>query len=343
MRSATVCLILLSLVAAAHADKIAIIEIEISGDAAPELAAPVAGSIATGLAAEGAEVVTLEDVRVALRDTPELVGCTSTTCLARIGEKLGASRFVRATIDGTGAAYSLVLFLMSADETDGIVKRVDELCAGCTVTEVNELATKTAARLLSEDAPAGLAVVIATAPPGANILVDGNSVGTSPYTGRLAPGPHTVSARLDGYLETQKQVTVTANATAAQNFELSLTPAPAIPEQPERGPRYRVWKWVAGSGAVVWLASGIALIAIDGNQTCDRALVDVPGGGQVQGQCPEVYDTALAGVLSVGVGVGLGAASGWMFYKDHQTQTAVPSASIRPTHGGGVATLRWTF
>lgn len=326
---------------AAHADKIAIIGIEVVGDAAPELSAQLARSTATGLEAEGAQVVSLEDVRVSLRSSQELIGCASTACLQRVGELVGASRFVRAKMESIGAAYTVELILMSAGEGDGVVKRIEDTCTACTVTELNELATKTAARLLSE--PARSAVVIATVPPGANVLVDGESVGESPYTGTLAPGDHTVVARLDGYGVGEKQIKVLAGTPEAQDFVLSLPPSAAIGDEPERTRSYKLWKWVAAGGAVVWIGTGIALVAIDGNQTCDGELVSVPGSDPVRRQCPDLYDTRLTGVLSLGVGLGLGALSGYMFYKDHQAAEAGPSANLSATRGGGIATLRWKF
>jgi hypothetical protein len=64
-------------------------------------------------------------------------------------------------------------------------------------------------------------LVINTTPLGAQILLDGTSVGTAPVTRpNLAAGNHTINATLDGYLPVEVQVRVIADQSVTSTIEL---------------------------------------------------------------------------------------------------------------------------
>ncbi|MFA6362530.1 PEGA domain-containing protein [Methanoregula sp.] len=64
-------------------------------------------------------------------------------------------------------------------------------------------------------------LVINTTPSGAQILLDGNNVGTAPVTRtNLAAGNHTINATLDGYIPVEEQVRVIADQSVTSTIEL---------------------------------------------------------------------------------------------------------------------------
>jgi hypothetical protein len=65
-------------------------------------------------------------------------------------------------------------------------------------------------------------VEVRTIPPGATVLADGSPVGgQTPTSFRLAVGPHTLVISQSGYRPIQKQVDVSADATATVNVNLT--------------------------------------------------------------------------------------------------------------------------
>lgn len=336
------CLALLLLCSASSArpreGTVAIVQLEIAGDGAPELRPQLLKSLAGGLATGGVRVITLKDVLTALADTPELIGCTSTTCLARIGEKLGADYFVTGRVEATGSAYTIELQLLSAVVEGALVTRVERSCPVCTIMEVNDMVSEAARDLVVLPPAQPVPVMIATEPVGARVFVDEVEVGTSPFEGMLEPGDHKVSAALEGYHRAEKAIRVSDSDSGQQRFELVLardevTDVP--PPPPDRRRPYKTWKWVTAGGAFVALGAGVTLIAIDGNDLdCER----MPG----QEVCPEERNTLVGGLLSVAAGVGLGGVSGWMFVRDreHARRTEV---SVEPTPGGASATFILRF
>ncbi len=60
---------------------------------------------------------------------------------------------------------------------------------------------------VSSDAAKGI-VNVSSVPPGADLLVDGEFVGNSPAVLKLAPGKHTITAKLSGYKDWTRQIKV---------------------------------------------------------------------------------------------------------------------------------------
>src|SRR5690606_25615840 len=141
--------------------KVALVALEITGDGAPELRPQLAESIAAGLARARVDTVELATVQEALAPAPELLGCFSSTCLERIGDRVGADGFVRGRVRADGADYKVELELYDRAK---LVHRLELACSVCTIGELNQLALELSVRLVAEASDAPVQVVIRTEP-----------------------------------------------------------------------------------------------------------------------------------------------------------------------------------
>jgi hypothetical protein len=314
--------------------RVALVQLRLSGDAPAELRPQLEQSISRGLAGVQLVAVPTAEVRAALEGTP-LLDCTSVTCLQEMAEKLAAARFLRATLETSGENYGVELELM--DSAGGSARRSGR-CDVCTLVELNELVEKLAGELITAPDAPPIEVLIVSRPEHAILEIDGKPVGAAPFTGKLAPGAHTVRALLTGHREAERTIEVRPGESQ-QRFEIILEQPVDKPPPPQERP-FRTWKWVAAGGAGVALLGGIVLIAMDGKQTCDKQ----PG----QLECPERLNTLPGGLATVGVGVAAGAASAWMFLRDGRDREAAatsrgPQPRISFTQGGAIAAVRWRF
>jgi hypothetical protein len=316
--------------ASAPGDTYAIAAIDIAGDADPGLKSAIAAALARGLDDAGAPHVTADVVAAALRARSELVGCTSTTCLAKLGSIVGASRFVTARVETAGAAYNVELTVLTVD---GPVARTSAKCEVCTMSDLGDLLAKKTQTLITQPGAQPVAITLATTPAGGDVAVSPGEnagplrpLGKAPAQISLAPGTYLVEVRLAGYSVLRKTITV-SDTGEPQSFELALAPADA--GGPEgAAPRFAIWKWATGGAAAVALVSGLVVLSYDGGQACGTP------------PCPQVYETTGRGLALVGVGVLAGAAAGWMFWSDHERSAR---AVVAPTQGGAAASVRVDF
>jgi len=307
----------LALQAAEKRERIAVLEVAIEGDAPPELRAQIGKSVDAGLRAAGLEVVARDEVAGKLRNARSLVGCFSTTCLARIGNVVGAKRFLRARVEASGAAYTLELELLAADAPGGLVERVERNCPVCTLREVTDLAGKAAVELVNGRTTAH--VSIDTQPPGAQVSIDGVVAGDAPVETDLDAGAHDFRATLPrGYRPADARRQLVPGERAEVLLELApepVLPAPA-PRPVETASRFGAWKWAAAGGAVALVAGGVALLALDGGTT------DCSAGTP----CKSLYDTKTAGIAALVGGAALGGLSAYLFLNDRVAVTTTATA-----------------
>lgn len=304
--------------AAEKRERIAILEVALEGDAPPELRAQIGKTVDAGLRASGLDVVGRDEVAAKLRNARSLVGCVSTTCLARIGNVVGAKRFLRARVEASGAAYTLELELLAADAPGGLVERVERACPVCTLREVTDLAGKAAVDLVNGRTTAH--VSIDTQPPGAQVTIDGAVAGEAPVETDLDSGAHDFRATLPrGYRPADARRQLVPGERAEILLELApepIVPPPAAPRPVETESRYGAWKWAAAGGAVALVAGGVALLALDGGGTdC--------GAGM---PCKRLYDTKAAGIAALLGGAALGGLSAYLFLNDRVAVTTTATA-----------------
>ncbi len=314
---------------AEDAESIALLSLEIAGDAPPELRKQVQVAIAKGLET-GGPVIGLEGVRRGLAGEPELIGCFSSDCLERIGDRISATYFVRAVLTASGAHYELELQLLQVGGSERLVNSVTTSCAVCTIADLNERSKDAAAQLLVVDATKLAAVTIVSIPDGAVVSIDGLEAGTSPIETELEPGRHRVSAHKEGYTNTAKTIVVLAGANDSQRFELPMVAPIGVSTTQAGDYGYLKWGAVAASGTLLIL--GTALVILDDNPACDSSTQ----------QCKFVRQTMLGGVLSIAGSVAAGAAAGWMFWSESSTgRNERATLSIVP--GGASAGMAFDF
>ncbi len=309
--------------ARAGSSSYAVVAIDISGDADPNLRAQVQVGLERGVEASGSKLTGYDEVQRRLESKPALAGCLSTTCLASIAAVVGTEQMIRVSIAANGANYDIELELLGVD---GPIRMRTGTCTVCTVSDLADLVATRVGDLLTGGDGTPVALEIVTEPIGATLDIPGVGSQTSPWKGTLAPGTYAIEVRHRGYLGLRQEITVTDDGRD-QRFELRLQARPA-----EAQPRFARLKWIAGGGAAAALVTGVILLGLDGNATCDV-------GGVT---CPEVYDTGSAGALLTLLGVAGAGVAGYMFWSDHRDGHE-REAIVVPTAGGAAASLRWTF
>src|SRR5262245_46884459 len=125
MRALAIVWVLTAVAVAEERERVGVLSVEIEGDAPPELRRTLDKSLEGGLYAGGFDVLRRAEVDKKLRAVPELQGCGSTTCLARLADLVGVKRFVRARVEAAGGGYTAELELLGADAPGGVFTRVE--------------------------------------------------------------------------------------------------------------------------------------------------------------------------------------------------------------------------
>jgi tetratricopeptide (TPR) repeat protein len=121
-------------------------------------------------------------------------------------------------------------------------------------------------------------VTVLSAPPGATVVIDGEPVGVSPWTGEMPPGKHSLTAELRGYVDAVKQFQLSPDramdVSVALDKEGTSVEQTAPPEpvaspiraaEPEPTPADAARNGTAaggGIGAPTWIAFGLGAGAL---------------------------------------------------------------------------------
>jgi len=183
--------------------------------------------------------------------------------------------------------------------------------------------------------------VIITGPAGADVTVNGKSVGRLPLRDavRVAEGNAQIAATPSGRRRVERRIEVIGGAALSVTLELPvIAPPSATLPPPASGtllhaePHLRSpgKTWAGGSLLAVSaaaLATGIAWVVIDGDPTCSA-----PSGTV----CRHLYDTKTQGWIAVAAGVGAGIGGGLLLWQGRPRE---PSVAI----GLGTFTLSRAF
>lgn len=329
--------------------------------------APIAQGFETQLRAQvskSAAVVDAGSTTTAVNKSGFKVGCAADDCAESLGAAADARFVLSAAVTNSDEIYTVQLSLYDrAAKKRTAAKEVCELCA---VEEVDGSIGKAVAKLsaaLKAPAPAvkapdpvvkvvaPVALKVVTTPPGAQVFLDDQPLGETPFTGTVAAGEHKLRVVRNDFLTDESTLRVSdrpitvelalladPNAVVAvddaENPDLppaGVLGAPAVaataPVSSER--RYTGVGVGMAIGGAVLAGVGTWLVALDGDITCDD--------GRTRAECPTVYNTKYVGVASLGVGAGLVGAAIATFILDGGPGT---TAAVAPTANGG-AMVQW--
>jgi len=190
---------------------------------------------------------------------------------------------------------------------------------------------------------------VLSTPPGATVLLDGDSRGVTPYTGELAPGAHVLELRLRGHHDTWRELTLPpdraidvelvlvaipgdepaaaepsgAPIMTSTGGSVSAPPAAAGGFSPEPAPSASWWTWgLFGGSAALLLGAGAVELSRRGIEDDAR---DTPGQIDYADRYDEVESRRDTARVLLGAGAVLGLAAGVSLYLD--LQEASPAAT----------------
>jgi len=124
-------------------------------------------------------------------------------------------------------------------------------------------------------------LTVLSSPLGATVVIDGQPMGVTPFTGQFSPGTHNILVSLRGYRDSERKAELSAeraqevvvplvpdtrqpNGPAAvppdatpTTDEPSRAPAESPPAAPPPGPRFGIWPWISlGVGAAALGGAG---------------------------------------------------------------------------------------
>lgn len=183
------------------------------------------------------------------------------------------------------------------------IATAQQLCEICGEDELLTTSADLAAELMPRLRRLGLEPSVVTVdgrPSGATVELDGAVVGRLPWQGEVEPGEHTVRISASGYQPLQRSLSASAGVQERLSIELRVDAPPPTSAEPR--PNRRALR-IAGASlsavGIVGLATGAGLFGVDGRPYrpgCPAEAVDV------NGRCPQMYETTAPAVAAVTVG-----------------------------------------
>lgn len=275
---------------------VAVLPLRVEGELEPHVRAQLQDRLGEGIARGDVGVVSLERVQAA---APGVDVCEDAACLAEAARATGAALAVHAVVKAQGRDYRLALEILDAKDGAVLQKR-DAACEICGTAEVIEQIGNEASALVPfivEYTQARSVLEVRSVPAGARVLVDGNEVGTTPFSGEVLAGDRVVEVSKPGYTLRERRVAVGRGATTLVDVELDRV-------EPERKPApHAALGWTPiGVGAAA-VGAGVALIVIEEDPVAGRC--DAPENVDAFGTCRYRYKTLESGIAMAAVGAAL--------------------------------------
>ena len=299
---------LVALTPAAHADSVGVV---VTGDATiqPQLAA----QLEDWLRQRGNVLVPSPLPSDAITSLLDCFVVEDLACARKVVERKSKTpHMVFAKVDLADATtgmrdVTITAYWFDPDADPVAVRRA---CASCTDAKVLALTDELMSSLAGKGRSEVGQITLTTTPAGARVMIDGKSVGVTPLTHSLPPGPHELTISSVGHADATRSVTIARGETAA--VEVKLTRASQ--------PRGKFPIVALGLGGAMML-TGIVLYASSEKDT---------------GEKPEYRDTRALG-LTLGV-VGL-AAVGVGAYMLLRSDPSAEGPTVAVVPGG--ATVGW--
>jgi hypothetical protein len=276
----------------------AILPLEVEGDELPEAdRAALTGRLVEGLRRGDFDVIAPSEV---VAKAPSAASCRDAACYTAIARATGATHVVRAVVKEEDRDYKVEVVLVDGKDGAQVATKADA-CQICGVAEVGDLLDAAAATLrtkLDNLAQGPATLVVASSPPGARVLIDGELKGVTPFDGPVLPGKHVLRISLEGYIAVEREVTFVEGIEETQSFELEKVPS-RLPSRP--------WGWVSLGVGLAGIATATAFAVIDDEQ---YAVGNACPQKDAREQCPKLWDvdfivlgSAIAGASLATLGV----------------------------------------
>lgn len=192
--------------------------------------------------------------------------CSLGPCLSRLEQRTGAQWALQTVVVAIGSSYDLAFTILETFG-GGVVAQSNGRCDVCNFDDVSKKVSASVEQLLEQarsyvDSRAWL--VIETKPPGAEIQINGVTIGTAPLRRLMLPGQYKVRASRAALYEEQP-IELTAGDRKSLRLKLRLTMPAAMPtlldEQASKTRHWLAWSLVGGaalvgaSGAALWASS----------------------------------------------------------------------------------------
>ena len=208
--------------------------------------------------------ISSEDIRqmMNLEETKQVVGCSSnTSCIAELGNALGAERLVTGSLSLIGDTY-LVQLQLTNSKVARVENRVSREYHGNLQGLLEEMRTST--KLLVRDLLAAKSgqLLVRASEEGASIRVDGTIIGASPLPAQtIAGGVHTVTVDKEGFIRFARDVEVSEGQRA--ELDAQLLPSPEFQRAYEqKARRERTIGYVLIGVGVASVVGGVATLVV---------------------------------------------------------------------------------
>ncbi len=231
----------------------------------PELAATVTGIIVNQInKLKQFEVISSDDIKSMLEheQQKQMLGCQDDSCLADLGGALGADRIIAGSLGKMGVEYVLQLKLINIKRAS-VERRESKNVRGGEEVLI-EMARDLAYMIITGKTRATTgALILKVNQAGAEVLVDGNLKGKSPFDKAMIikAGKHDLLVRKDGYITWKGGVNLRVSEELL--VDVKLIPLKALKISGVSKYSLDTWGWVAlgigvaagaGSGAFGYLA-----------------------------------------------------------------------------------------
>jgi hypothetical protein len=240
--------------------KLAVLDLADKG-VGKEVASLLTGVVSNQLSQIGIfEVISREDVKNMLTHGQDkvLLGCSDESCLVDIGGILGAQHLVAGEIGMVGKKYVINLQRIEVKKAK-VAKRVERQFQGSKDKLLQEV--KNAAYKVVEDilkAQSGV-VLLSVSEEGADISIDGKTVGSSPLKNLVIPaGPRDIRVAKEGFIDWVRTVQVTPKNVLTVDVTM-IPSASFIQDYEDRALSMRRWAWITLATAIALEGAAIGL------------------------------------------------------------------------------------
>lgn len=232
--------------------------------------------------------------------------CANADCVKKIAAATGATHVVRARVVLEDRDYTVSVELYDG-KSGTVVASSSDNCEICGIAEAGNLMASAAATLrtkLDALAQGPSTLVVGSVPAGAEVRIDGELVGTTPFEAPVVAGKHVLRVSTEGFITVEREVTFVEGVRETLSFELDKVPS-RLPARP--------WGWASLGVGIASLGTSIGFLVLDVTNRpfkvggrCEGDNVDADG------DCAELWDpdvvtysTAIAGATLVTLGIAI--------------------------------------